>query len=61
VLTIGLFTGQTVLLAETPTNLVLLGATLVLSIVTFAGRRITAIGGAAHLMLFAIYGLTVFA
>ncbi|MFE6994538.1 calcium:proton antiporter [Microbacterium sp. NPDC057659] len=61
VLTIGLFTGQTVLLAETPTNLVLLGATLLLTVATFAGRRATAIGGSAHLMLFVVYGLTVFA
>ncbi|MVQ43088.1 calcium:proton antiporter [Microbacterium sp. MAH-37] len=61
VLAIGLFTGQTVLLAETPTNLVLLGATMLLTVATFAGRRVSAIGGSAHLMLFVVYGLTVFA
>ncbi|WP_245958714.1 calcium:proton antiporter [Microbacterium bovistercoris] len=61
VLTIGLLTGQTVLLAETPTDLVLLGATMLLTVATFAGRRVSAIGGSAHLMLFVVYGLTVFA
>ncbi|UJP11652.1 calcium:proton antiporter [Microbacterium sp. KUDC0406] len=61
VLIIGLLTGQTVLLAETPANLVLLAATLLLTVATFAGRRVSAIGGSAHLMLFAVYGLTVFA
>ncbi|MGI6878674.1 calcium:proton antiporter [Microbacterium sp. gxy059] len=61
VLAIGLATGQTVVLAETPTNLVLLAATLLLSATTFASRRVTAVHGAAHLMLFALYGLSVFA
>lgn len=60
VLTIGLLTGQTVVLAETPTNLMLLGVSLVLSIATFTGRKVTALHGAAHLAVFAIYGLGVF-
>ena len=61
VLTIGLLTGQTVVLAENPTNLVLLAVTLVLNVMTFAGSRVTALHGSAHLMLFLIYALTVFA
>ncbi|MFE1100397.1 calcium:proton antiporter [Nocardiopsis alba] len=60
VLTIGLFTGQTVILAENPTNLVLLGVTLLLTLTTFSGKRVTALHGAAHLMVFVLYGMTVF-
>ena len=60
VLVIGLLTDQHVLLFESPTNLVLLGATLLLTAVSFMGRRVTAIHGAAHLAIFLIYGLTVF-
>lgn len=61
VLIIGLLTGQTVLLAENPTNLVLLGVTLMLTIATFSAKRVTAIHGATHLMVFVVYALTVFA
>ncbi|MFC5432708.1 calcium:proton antiporter [Microbacterium suwonense] len=61
VLTIGLLTGQQVLLAETPVNLLLLGMTLLLTLATFSGRRVTALHGAAHLFLFVLYGMSVFA
>ncbi|MBQ0825545.1 calcium:proton antiporter [Streptomyces tagetis] len=61
VLTIGLLTGQSVVLAEGPAGLLLLGATLLLTLVTFSGRRVTAPQGAAHLLLFALYGVSVFA
>lgn len=61
VLTIGLLTGQTVVLAENPTNLVLLGVSLLLTLATFSAKRVTAMHGAAHLVVFAMYGLTVFA
>lgn len=61
VLIIALITGQTVVLAETPTNLVLLAVTLLLSVATFAGHRVTAMHGAAHLMIFVVYLLSVFA
>ncbi len=61
VLVIGLLTGQTVVLAETGANLLLLGVTLVLSAGTFLGSRVTAAHGATHLFVFVIYGLTVFA
>ncbi len=60
VLTIGLLTGQPVLLAETPVNLLLLAITLLLTLTTFTSRRLTALHGAAHLFLFVIYGLSVF-
>ncbi|MFD5225730.1 calcium:proton antiporter [Microbacterium sp. NPDC058342] len=60
VLTIGLLTGQHVLLAESPVNLLLLGVTLLLTLATFAGRRVTALHGAAHLFVFALYAMSVF-
>ncbi|MEW1961988.1 calcium:proton antiporter [Microbacterium sp. NPDC077644] len=55
VLVIGMLTGQTVVLAETPADLLLLGATLLISVTTFAAKRVTAIHGSAHLALFAVY------
>lgn len=61
VLTIGILTGQQVVLAENPTNLVLLGVTLLLTLATFSGTRVTALHGAAHLTVFFVYALTVFA
>lgn len=61
VLTIGLLTGQHVLLAETPVNLVLLGATLLLTLATYSARRLTPLHGAVHLLVFVLYGLSVFA
>ncbi|WP_328631331.1 calcium:proton antiporter [Streptomyces sp. NBC_00356] len=60
VLTIGLLTGQTVLLAETPANLVLLGVTLLLTVTSFFGKKVTAVHGTAHLMTFLLYALIVF-
>lgn len=61
VLAIGLFTGQTVILAESPANLMLLGVSLLLSLTTFSARRITALHGAAHVFVFVLYGISVFA
>ena len=61
VLAIGLLTGQTVILAESPTNLMLLGISLLLSLTTFSAQRLTPIHGAAHLFVFALYALSVFA
>lgn len=60
VLIIGLLTGQPVVLAESPVGLALLGITLLLSVATFAAKKVTAVSGAAHLVLFAVYGITVF-
>src|SRR5690625_7874415 len=45
VLAIGLFTGQPVLLAESPVNLTLLAATLVVTFASFLGGKITALHG----------------
>ena len=61
VLTIGMLTDQRVELFESPTNLVLLAVTLMLSVATFTGRRVTALHGAAHLMVFFVFGLSIFA
>lgn len=60
VLTIGLITGQSVVLAESAPNLVLLGLTLLLTLATFAARRTDPLLGAAHLLLFALYALSTF-
>ena len=61
VLVIGLLTGQTVVLAESPTNLLLLCVSLMLNVATFSAKRLTALHGAAHLFVFCLYGLSVFA
>lgn len=60
VLTIGIVTGQTVTLAESPANLVLLGVTMLLTLTTFSGKRVTALHGLAHVIVFVLYGITVF-
>lgn len=60
VLVIGGLTGQSVLLAETPVNLALLGVTLLLTGVSFLAPRVTAVHGVAHLVIFAAYGVVVF-
>lgn len=60
VLVIGTLTGQPVVLAASPVNLVLLAASLLLSVTTFGAPRATAQHGAAHLVLFAVYGLALF-
>ncbi|WP_306298522.1 calcium:proton antiporter [Microbacterium esteraromaticum] len=60
VLVIGILTGQPIVLAESPTGLVLLLATMMLTLATFAGRRVSALPGLAHLLLFFIYALSVF-
>ena len=60
VLVIGLATGSPVLLAESPANLLLLGATFAVSAVSAAAPRVTAVHGAVHLMLFVVYALALF-
>ncbi|MET4093268.1 calcium:proton antiporter [Arthrobacter sp. UYCu712] len=60
VLIIGSLTGQTVVLAESPANLLLLGVTMLLSVTTLASKKVTAMHGAAHLVVFAVYGIVVF-
>lgn len=60
VLIIGMITDQRIVLAESPINLLLLGITLLVSITAFAGRRVTAVHGAALLIVFAVFGLAIF-
>lgn len=60
VLIIGMLTGQTVVLAESPANLLMLGVTLLLSVSTFSARRVTAAHGATHLAVFAVYAIVLF-
>lgn len=60
VLLIGLLTDQPIVLAESPANLLLFALTLLLSVTTFAAKRVTAVQGAAHLVVFAIFGITLF-
>ncbi|AVL95656.1 calcium:proton antiporter [Microbacterium sp. str. 'China'] len=60
VLLIGMLTGQEVVLAESPANLLMLAVTLLLSVTTFAAKRVTAMHGAAHLVTFAVYVLILF-
>src|SRR5699024_3273038 len=60
VLVIGLLTGSEVVLAESPTNLLLLGATLALAVISAAAPRVTALHGAVHLFVFAVYALALF-
>lgn len=60
VLVVGLLTDQPIVLAESPANLLLLGITLLLSLTTLAARKVTAMHGAAHLVVFAVYGIAVF-
>ena len=61
VLVIGMLTDQQVVLAESPINLALLAITLLVSIIAFAGRRVTAVHGVALLVVFAVFGLALFA
>lgn len=60
VLVIGLLTGTPVVLAESPANLLLLGVTLAVSALAASAPRVTAIHGAVHLLLFAVYVLALF-
>lgn len=61
VLIIAMLTDQTVIFAESPTNLAFLTITMLLSVATFSGKRVTAVHGAVHLMVFLIYLMSVFA
>ena len=61
VLLLGLVTAAPVVLAESGANLLLLGVTFALAAISAASPRVTAVHGAAHLMLFALYVLALFA
>ena len=60
VLMIGLVTGNPVVLAESPANLLLLAVTLAVAAISAAAPRVTAIHGAVHLLLFGVYALALF-
>ena len=60
ILTIGLLTGQTVVLGLKPTEMTLLAVTLVLSMQTFSGLRTTMLEGAVHLVVFFVYLVLIF-
>lgn len=60
VLVIGLATGTEVVLAESPTNLLLLGVTLAVAAISASAPRTTAVHGAVHLLLFGVYALMLF-
>ncbi|MET0975152.1 MAG: calcium:proton antiporter [Leifsonia sp.] len=61
VLVIGLVSGQEVILGESPANMVLIGITLAMTLITFFSTRTTAVHGAVHLMLFGIFAILLFA
>ena len=60
VLVIGMITGQEVLLGLSADNALLLGLTLVVSILTFITGRTNIILGAVHLVLFGTYVVLIF-
>ncbi|MFD6814015.1 calcium:proton antiporter [Enteractinococcus coprophilus] len=60
VLLIGLATGQTVILAETGANVVLLAVTMLLTINNFLAPRLTVMHAVPHLMVFGVYVLLLF-
>lgn len=60
VLTIGLVTGEDVVLGLGGTGIVLLALTLVMSMVTFAGSRTTVLEGAVHVVVFLVFLVLIF-
>lgn len=60
ILVISLLTGQHVVLAESPANLLLLGATLAVTAVSASAPRVSAVHGLAHLLLFGLYVIVLF-
>ncbi|ERJ58276.1 calcium:proton antiporter [Sphingobacterium paucimobilis] len=60
VLIIGLLTGKTVALGLTATETILFVITLLLSLMTFLGKRTSPILGIMHIILFALFILLVF-
>ncbi|GAA1514685.1 calcium:proton antiporter [Brevibacterium permense] len=61
VLVIGMLTDQQIVLAESPINLALLAITLLVSVIGFAAKKVTAVQGAAHLIIFVVFSLALFA
>src|SRR4051812_2408675 len=60
VLTIGLCSGQSIVLGLAPAEMALLMLTLVVSVVTFTSRRTNILLGAVHLLLFLAYLMLIF-
>lgn len=60
VLIIGELTNQTVVLGETPINLLLLGLTIAVSVTAFSSRRVSAVHGVVLLMIFGVYLMALF-
>lgn len=60
VLLIGLATGQSVVLAETGVNIVLLAATMMITIINFSAPKLTTMHALPHLMIFGVYLLMLF-
>jgi Ca2+:H+ antiporter len=60
VLTVGLVTGETVVLGLDSSGIALVGLTLVMSLLTFSGPRTTILEGAVHLLVFFVYIVLVF-
>ncbi|MCY1508065.1 Sodium-potassium/proton antiporter ChaA [compost metagenome] len=60
VLIIGMLTGKTVLFGLSATEMILFIITLLLSLMTFLGKRTTPIMGMMHLVLFAVFMLLIF-
>lgn len=58
VLLIGLWTGKPVVMGISPANMVLVAITLLISMMTFQGQRTSPIQGMVHLLLFAVFGVT---
>lgn len=60
VLIIGLIASKTVLFGMTPTETILFVITLILSMLSFSGRRTAPIVGIMHLVLFAVFVILIF-
>ena len=60
ILTIGLLTGNSVILGLDPTDIILLAITLAVSMLTFESKRTNVLHGAVHLVLFATYLVVLF-
>jgi Ca2+:H+ antiporter len=60
ILGIGIVTGKTIIMGATPSDVILLALTLVLSALTFCGAHTTLLEGAAHLAVFLMYIVLMF-
>ena len=56
-----MITDQPIVLAESPINMLLLAVIVLVSITAFVGKRVTAVHGVTHLIVFLVFGLAIFA